>query len=483
MKTPDWTRLDNAALIYIPSKSRKFATLFRMSVALDEEVDPQTLQLALAAMVRRFPTFGYTLQSGIFWWTLRKIDEAPRLSEAAPIRPFDFKKNGGYMFKVSCDGRRIMLDVFHSLTDGTGAMVFLLSLTGEYLRLRHGLAISYNEWVRDPSETPSVDEFEDSFDHFSGGKGSLEKNEAAYHIRGHEEKYDVLNNVRITIPVDKVVAKAKEYGCTVTDLITSAMIMAVQDVRSDDTRSRKNGLVKVSVPVNLRKIFGGRTMRNFSSYVNLGVDATNGRISFDDTLREVALQKKLYTMPSRLQSKVCANVLLEDSLAIRCMPRIVKSPVMAIINKMKGDKFYSHTFSNLGLITLPEGMDSYVESIDFKLGRKLDNSGACGALSYGGKMYLNFSRKIVESDFEEYFIKELASIGIDADVDLEHSVLKKSEPVKKDKKMANERREQALQLCLASLAMTFSVVMMPFVLLCDLRHIHAHVGIKSFLVI
>ena len=47
MKTPAWTRLDNASIIYPSCRTRKYATIFRMAVTLDEEVSQDLLGAAL----------------------------------------------------------------------------------------------------------------------------------------------------------------------------------------------------------------------------------------------------------------------------------------------------------------------------------------------------------------------------------------------------------------------------------------------------
>ena len=39
MQAPEWTRLDNAALIYPSSRTKKYASMFRMSVTLDHPVE------------------------------------------------------------------------------------------------------------------------------------------------------------------------------------------------------------------------------------------------------------------------------------------------------------------------------------------------------------------------------------------------------------------------------------------------------------
>ena len=183
LSIPARMRIDNAANIYPASLSRHYASLYRMSVTLTEPVDTLVLQQALVTVSERIPTFRCGLRAGAFWWHLRRIDRDPEVKPAAPLSRFHFRDNGGFLYKVSADGCRIVLDVFHALADGTGSETFLLTLAGEYLRLRYGLSISYSGLVLTPAEGAAPAEVEDSCKTvFSGRKGELEKNVTAYHI-------------------------------------------------------------------------------------------------------------------------------------------------------------------------------------------------------------------------------------------------------------------------------------------------------------
>lgn len=413
MKAPKQLRLDNASNIYPACLSKKYASLFRFSVTLDEMVNSGVLQTALERTVDRIPGFGYTLRNGAFWWYLRRIEKAPIIKELSALDRFDFAENGGYMFRVSPDGCRIVLDVFHVLGDGNAALTFLLTLTGEYLRIRHGMDIHYDDHILDVSEKPDEKELEDSFiSTFSGKKGELEKGAPAYHIDGTKEAHNVLHGVRISIPVPEIRKVAKQYGCTITDILTASMISALQKLHMTDRRRRCSSSLKVSVPVDLRRIFGSRTLRNYSSYVNLGVDVADGYRSFDEILREVVSQKNTLTSPACLESKVAANVSLEENPGVRMIPLIFKKPIIDIVNRLHGDRFCSQTLSNIGNVKLPEEMQAHVKDLDFVLGRQRGNSGAAAAIGYGDTLNVNFSRGIAESRFEIFFRQQLLGLGI-----------------------------------------------------------------------
>jgi hypothetical protein len=60
-------------------------------------------------------------------------------------------------------------------------------------------------------------------------------------------------------------------------------------------------------------------------------------------------------------------------------------------------------------------MQPYVREMDFILGRQRGNAGAAAAIGYGDTLNVNFSRGIVEDDFENYFREQLLALGIRSD--------------------------------------------------------------------
>ena len=414
---PARLRLDNAANIYPASMSKHYSSLYRMKVSLLDPVDPTILQEALELVSERIPTFRCTLKAGAFWWYLDRCEARPAVRPLKPLKHFSLKDQEGLLYRVSAEGKQIVLDVFHALADGNGSMCFLMTLAGEYIRRRYGIAIRYNQLVWNPKDRPAYAEVEDSFKSvFSGRHGQLEKNADAYHIRGAALPFSAVKDLRAVLGTDAVKAVCKDYGCTVTELLTAAMLWALQEEYRQDTSTRKRSVLKVSVPVNLRPVYGSRTVRNFSSYVNLGVDVKDGLYSFPQLVAAVKAQKAHDLQKEQLEPKIAANVELEEMLLVRLLPLKVKHPIIDIINLLHGDRFCSQTLSNIGQLQLPEQMLPFVTDVDFILGRQRGNSGAFSCLSYNGKLYLHMTRKISADRFESAFLRQLASLGLSGEI-------------------------------------------------------------------
>ena len=417
---PERLRLDNAANIYPASMSKHYSSLYRMRVTMTEEIDKGLLQEALLAASERIPTFRCKLRAGAFWWYLDRVAHDPKVRPLKPLKAFSFADQDGLLYRVSAYGRHILLDVFHALTDGFGAMSFLLTLSAEYIHRRYGVEISYNGLALDVKDRPVYAEVEDSFKNvFSGRHGQLEKNVDAYHIRGAVLPLNSVKDLRLVMPVASVKEVCSEYDCTATELLTSVMLWALQEEHRQDTSKRKRSVLKVSVPINLRPLYGSRTVRNFSSYVNLGIDIKDGYCSFADIVAAVKSQKAHDLAQDQLEPKIAANVELEEMLLVRMLPLFIKHPIIDIINLLHGDRFCSQTLSNMGNVQVPSEMVPYITDLDFMLGRQRGNSGACSCVGYNGRLFFHMTRKIARNGFECAFIKQLSALGIHAETSIE----------------------------------------------------------------
>ncbi len=418
-RTPRWLPLDNAAKIYPPAMSEGWNALFRVSVTLSEPVDRQILKRALLKTTGRFPNFAMKLRRGFFWYYLEKLDGAPEIKDDVqnPCARMIFRENGGFAFRVRCYNKRIAVEIFHVITDGGGGLSFLKTLTAEYLSIKHGLEIPRSGDLLDCSVPASKDELEDGFLKHAGPKAVSEPACRAYHVNGTPDR-DFLHVTTGILDANDIASRAKTLGATVTEYLSTVLLFAAEDLkRAKGGVFQRRRPVKLTVPVNLRPLFGCRTLRNFANYANVGLDTRLGEYGFEEAVRIVHHQLKLETDPHRLAAKVASNVNIEKNLFMRLVPLFIKNPVMNIAYRVEGDRKSTTCLSNLGLVKLPEVMSPYVERFDFMLGSLVENPVACAAVGYNGKLYVNFTRTIRESFLERAFFTRLVKMGVHVKVE------------------------------------------------------------------
>ena len=138
-KKAHWRKLDNAAKLYSAASNKKDTRVFRFYCELKEQVQSELLQEALDQTLETFPTFLMVLRKGLFWHYLEPCNLRPVVKEEykEPCSRLYIRDKKTLLFQVSYYKNRINFEVFHALTDGTGAMHFLQELVQNHLTLAH----------------------------------------------------------------------------------------------------------------------------------------------------------------------------------------------------------------------------------------------------------------------------------------------------------------------------------------------------------
>lgn len=417
---PKWMKLDNAATIYPATWSKKLSAMFRYTVTLTEEIDPVLLEKAQAAALQRMPYLCYRLRQGLFWCYFTQTPGMPEIRPDVnnPMIPIDFKENKHFLFRVRWYGKRIAVEFFHAITDGEGGITFLLTMTAQYLRLKYGCHIPFTERILDPKGTPSPEETEDCFYRYAGKVGALEHEQAAYHQSGTVEPDHVLHIITGKIPVEPLKKAAKAAGCTITVFLASVLTECFQIMQLQETAAgRRKKPIKIFIPINLRSFYPTRTMRNFSSYVNVGIESRLGEHSFPEIVSQLRSQLETVATEKRLNSKFTGNVRTAQNPFVRCIPMFIKKHILSIAERMMGDRYCSTALSNMGNVVLPPEMMPYVTDFNCMLSRCRGKPGAATCISYNGNLYMTFTRKIREADLERLFFTKLVERGIPVELE------------------------------------------------------------------
>ena len=415
-----WMPLDNAAKIYPAARSQNWSSIFRLSATLTEEVDVEILQSALDVTVRRFPSIAARLRKGVFWYYLQQVDAPPKVRQeiSYPLPRMSKREVQKCGLRVIVYNKRIAIEVFHSLTDGNGAMIFLKSLLAEYLQQKHGIRIPAEHGVLDRLEEPSREEFEDSFQKHVGHIPASRKENNSWRLRGTPEPDGFLHVTCFQVPVKEALDKAHEYGYSLTVFLCAALMKALQDMqvaRQPDWRRRKP--IRILLPVNLRTLFPSRSLRNFAFYTTPEIDPRLGEFTFAEICNVVHHRMGLEITPRFMSTRIAANVGSERSIFVKLMPLFIKNVVMKAVFKAVGERKSTLNLSNLGNITVPEEMRPYIERMDFILGVQATAPHNCGVLSYGDTLYINFIRNIRESELESRFYQVLQDLGLSVQVE------------------------------------------------------------------
>ncbi len=408
----EWFRLDNAATIFPGQNSRSWSNVFRVAAEMKKEVDPLLLSKAVKSTLKRIPCFNVRIRPGAFWFYFEKNPND------CPVNPdiknicyrINFKENKGFLFRLYYRGNRISVDVYHALSDGYGAMVFLCTMVGEYLKLR-GESISYNNFVLDTGDSPKESEIEDAYHRYANSKAAFQRADRwAYHYRGNKLPMHNFNYVIGIMSFSELHKVSKSYGVTVTELLASVLI----DVhyRRQLSEGKKPKDVSAQIPVNLRKAFPSETLRNFVLCLRVKIDPTMGEYTFEEILRSVSLQLRLANDKKPLNALMTQNMKLERNPVMKYLPLPVKNLGVGISFMITGEQTTTTLLSNLGAINLPEDVACHIEKLLFFTGPGKLNGGRCAAVSLGDKFVFTFSNCYEEACLEREFFTRLVKMGV-----------------------------------------------------------------------
>lgn len=415
-----WMPLDNAAKIYPAARRPNWSNVFRLSATMNEAVDTTILQSALDVTVRRFPSIGARLRRGVFWYYLQQLERAPTIQEeySYPLTRMSRDDIRACALRVIVYRNRIAVEFFHSLTDGNGGMVFLKSLLAEYLQHRYGIRIPAEKGVLGRLEEPSAEELEDSFLKCAGPVSASRKENDSWHVSGTPEPGGFLNLTCLRLPVADVLKKAREYDVSLTAFLAAAMMMALQRLQAEKIpEQRKRPSIKVLIPVNLRRLFPSRTLRNFALYTSPEIQPKLGEYDFEEICKIVKHWMAVEVTPKMMGMKIATNVSDERNLLVKLIPLPLKNMVMKAIFDAVGEKKSCLSLSNLGAVDLPAEMMPYIQRMDFVLGVQAAHPNNCGVLSFGDTLYINFIRDIQQSELEAHFHRVLRDMGLPVTVE------------------------------------------------------------------
>ncbi len=414
----NWYKLDNVAKIIPSSVEGADTRVFRLVCELKEEVDPGILQTSLERTLPEFPYMSCCLRRGIFWYYLDSCREpAEVMPDNLPaLSSLYVPGRRSLLFRITYFDRRINLEMFHVLSDGTGGFVFLVHILTHYISEKYGL--DYQLLAKDVS---SVEEKEaDAFRHFYESRREQKKNnhervrrnfiremfwDMAYQLKGEVDEDLQQHLIEGTVSTDKLVETANRFGVTVGILTTSIYVEAILTKMSVHDRRRP---IVISVPVNLRQFFPSATTRNFFGAIQIPFFPEKYDGSLESVMCEVKKAFEENLTKEKIFGTMNSYAALEHNYAVKMTPLFLKWPAIHSYNYwMK--KGVTTSVSNLGRIELPEEFAQYVDRFaSFMSGR---TAFLC-VTSFRDKTVFGVATCFTRHNIFMHFFRRMVQLGI-----------------------------------------------------------------------
>ena len=409
-----WYKLDLSAIVYPTLQRKDFSSVYRLSVLLKEEIRPDLLQQAVDYALKRFPTYKSAMRKGLFGRYLEP-NHRPGPFVTKDIKnfcmPMPFKSNNRYLIRFYYYGCRISLEAHHCLGDGSGGMYVLQTVTAQYLRLC-GHDISTGGFVLDIEGTPDSTELEDAYmKHANSKVKPARPGEKTYRVKGTKEPFYTLNIIDGIMSTSQVMKVAKGYNATLTEYLNAVLLYALLEKQESDKRVRLRP-VKIAMPVNLRRFYPSKTLRNFITMIYPSIDPRLGDYTFEEIVNQVHNYMRYYINDKFLRGDITTNAATQSHPIVRIIPLFIKDFIVRQFYTKVQDKNSSAGLTNMGALPVPENMTPYIERFDIYMGQPFSPRTNCAIISFGDNLTINFASSIIEADVERFFFRRLVKDGI-----------------------------------------------------------------------
>ena len=407
-----WRSLDNAAKLFSAASSPKDTRVFRFYCELKEEVKEEILQEALNQTIQKYPVFLSVMRKGLFWHYLEKSELRPVVREEykEPCSSLYVRDKKTLLFEVTYYKKRINFEVFHALTDGTGATEFLRELVKNYLYLIHEEDL---EPVELSNQYLTVkDQEDDSFSRYYDPDFPRKKKKKirAVQIKKGGKGYEELQINEASMSVKELLGIAREKKVSMSVLLTAAFICAIHEEMS---RMQEKKPVILMVPVNLRNFFPSDSMLNFFGYIEPGYQFGGGKDSFEDVLEAVKLYFQENLSKEHMAGRMNELIAIEKHKILKWAPLELKNRCIRAGAKM-AEQEVTAVLSNMSVVKMPEDYAQYIEK--FGVYTSTNRTELC-ICSFQDTLSLGFTSRYDSTNIQRNFYRILKELGASVKVE------------------------------------------------------------------
>lgn len=227
--------LDHSAAIHLASLRKPYSNTFRISVTLKEEISPTALEEALTHTAPRFPTIAAGIRNGIFSYRVVPVRDDLRIqpdNECFVFMPREEIRKCAA--RVLYGDRRISMEIFHSLTDGYGGLMFLKALVTECLSLEYGIDCETKERESGISDSTEEQELRDVFVTYAGTVSAPVNHRRVYCLPGltcGEEKIHITTGI---YDLEELRQVSRRFQVSLTELLTAVMAVSIVELEAGD---------------------------------------------------------------------------------------------------------------------------------------------------------------------------------------------------------------------------------------------------------
>ena len=410
--------LDSSGNLYPAIATQEFPQVYRISIEMITRVDIERLRQAVMEILPKFPVFCQSLGRGCFWHYLEKSEQLPLVRRMQEAGLEKFSENG-LQFRFLCEGNWIHLEVFHALTDGTGAIHFLHACCYRYCQL-----VYCNLFSADSLEKrygiEGAEDMQDAYQKFNATKGDfwkILKKKPAYRLASKR----VPNGKRTVCSGQIFLSELKEISCkyhvTVCEFLTAVVLYILWQEHKDAAAMEKR-MIRLAIPVNLRKIFHQRTERNFFTCISVEIDPEKN-YTLENMLAEVKKQFSDKCTEENLRKQIEGQVSGQRNLLSRVSPVVLQDWFLRKVYQYNG--YSTMVISNLGKIQPLKEFEPFILGYRCVLPVTKSEPEKIAICSYRDTLVFTVTSILEEVTLQRKMVKEMERFGMAVKVQPEYT--------------------------------------------------------------
>ena len=389
--------LDYSAFLHTALMNKNFFNAFRFSATLKEPINPIVLQQAVNQTLHRYPLIYTKLTKDTFWYYLESLDALTVEEDTKQIFSYvNYHSIYDKAVSVLYKDKTITIEMFHSVSDGGGAIPFFKELIKQYLHIVSDGEVGSVIYTATFTES----ELEDSFASVDVKKYSKVKkiNLSNTYQFASSIKNNPIYVRRYTVEVNDIKEVAKKHSGKINELLLTMFYKAIDRFKGNDTRN-----ICLLSPVNLRQHFASKTLRNFTLCASILFTDSHKYLPYNKMFEEIRNQMNIQNTKENMGNEIRKLGNIHRNRLVGICPTWLKNIGVSLVYRLIGEKSCL-TVSNLGRIGFDdETVANSIEEMSVTLSPRYSTPLNCGIISIHNKLIISVSH----DGLQERLFKEL----------------------------------------------------------------------------
>ena len=383
--------LDSSAVFHTAMMNEDWLNTYRFGITLKEKIDPTRLQQCVDQLVSKYPMICCKIKHNFFHHYTEPLEELLVQEDKHPLlRSVNFPNIHNQAITILYNENTIILEAFHAITDGHGAITYLKDLLSLYV-LDENITVEHQ-----PKISFTYDGFQQHKHHSKTKKIYSNENGSFFKFHKRESNHPILAT---TFELDTTQLKelAKQFGCGINDLIITLFYRAI--LNAYDT---KNKTVSIQVPVNLRNHFPSDSLLNFTLCFITKIQNEYKNLSLEDMIQHIRAQVKEQNTKEYFEKEIAKVAKPQNNVFIKYMPLKIKSSAIKYYYLLMKEPSCL-TITNLGKIDFQDKkVNEQILHMDCVLSPRYHTPYNCGIISINNTLHINITH-----DHQDVLIEEI----------------------------------------------------------------------------